>query len=448
MLSKRSFRRVRRLRANLCFRGGQINKRHSAGPLVDQNESLSSAHRATTSVTSTRNATRRLHRARRSQLNMAFDPSSIMPLATLLAGLDSEGLLLPADELYEMVDRLDTELNRTSQTEPRPADLLIPSPPTSAFLTPATPSSVPSRSEAAIEETRVSDLTSCNQTPVVLPQPLEPAFDSTDAVTPESITDLSSSSAPVSTRDKSASELVATTSELPCESASDGIDSTTAESSLAPITETDDAAFSNPVASQALALTDSEPVIGTRTFETEAAVAEPANEHPTPMVESAWTLPVRLEATVVANHATRDADVDLVAPSHAAPLFMDSTLARLLLARPTPSADTADVLQADWEKTLSIHCPTCNATQHPATECRRCKCDLSLHRMCIEQQLLLRQRILRQLHAGHYPAAAHAAWLLLQLSSDADTLRLVAVTQLLAGDFATAVSLVDRPITA
>ena len=371
-----------------------------------------------------------------------------MPLAKLLAGLDGKGLLLPADELFAMVDRLDIELNRTSQTEPRTADLLIPSPPTPSLLTPATPSSVPIRSEPDIEETRFSGLMSCNQTPVVLPRPLEPALDATDAVPPESIADRSHSSAPVAAQDESETQLVATTSELRSESSSDRIAKTTAESSVAPLTETDAAAFSNQVASQALDLIASEPVIDTRSFETETAEAEPAKEHPISIIVPAETTPIHPEPPVVANHETGDTGVDLVAPSRAAPLFMHSTLARLLLARPTPSADTSDVLEAAWEETLSIRCPTCHATQHPATECRRCKCDLSLQRMCIEQQLQLRQRILRQIYAGHYPSAAHAAWLLLQLSSDADTLRLVAVTQLLAGDFATAVSLVDKSITA
>jgi hypothetical protein len=453
MLSQRSFRRVRRRRADLRFSGGQVHPRHSAGPLVYQSSSLSSANCFATCVTSIRNATWRLHRARRSKLNTSVDQPSIRPLKERLAVLEGEGLLLEAGELSEMFDRLATDLNQTSQTEPRPADLLIPSSPMSAFLTPVTPSSGPNPFEPIgfeppVEETPLTDRSSCHQTSVIFPQQTEAAFDSTDGVSPESFAGTSTSSAPVSAQATSESEIVATTSEQPHEFTSDHIASTTAELSIVRMTESDHAARSHHVASQALELPASEPVIGTRVFETETAMAGPANALLIPSVEPAGTLPIHPEATVVVNHGTRDTDVDAVAPSHAAPLFMDSSLARLLLARPTPSATPPDGLEADWEKTLSIRCPTCNAAQHPATECRRCKCDLSLHRMCIEQQLQLRQRILYQIHAGHYPAAAQAAWLLLHLSSDAETLRLVAVAQLLAGDFATAVSLVDNTTTA
>ena len=90
-----------------------------------------------------------------------------------------------------------------------------------------------------------------------------------------------------------------------------------------------------------------------------------------------------------------------------------------------------------------FRCPTCGARQSWADVCRRCKCDLTLAVAAQRRRSVLRARCLVQLRARQPGAALRAASELHALAPDADSLRLLAVSHLLHGDYAAAVQTLE-----
>lgn len=91
-----------------------------------------------------------------------------------------------------------------------------------------------------------------------------------------------------------------------------------------------------------------------------------------------------------------------------------------------------------------FRCPTCGARQVLADTCRRCKCDLSLVVAVQRRRRALRRQCLQRLGQQQTAAAVQAAEELYALAPDADSTRLLAVTQLASGDFPRALQTLGR----
>ena len=83
----------------------------------------------------------------------------------------------------------------------------------------------------------------------------------------------------------------------------------------------------------------------------------------------------------------------------------------------------------------SFRCPTCGAGQELSDQCRRCKCDLSLVLEIHERRAALYESTLQRLKHGDTTSALTRARQLCSISADPETARLLAVCQLLAGDY-------------
>ena len=83
----------------------------------------------------------------------------------------------------------------------------------------------------------------------------------------------------------------------------------------------------------------------------------------------------------------------------------------------------------------TFRCPTCGVRQEPATECRRCRCDLSLVTATLRQRRALHATYFDQLQAGRYAAAADTARQSWEISPDEEAARLLAVAYLLCGRY-------------
>ncbi|MCU0960651.1 MAG: hypothetical protein MUF48_11155 [Pirellulaceae bacterium] len=88
-----------------------------------------------------------------------------------------------------------------------------------------------------------------------------------------------------------------------------------------------------------------------------------------------------------------------------------------------------------------LRCPTCGAWQDISDVCRRCKCDLSLVVPLLRERQRLRQSCLAALHDGRYAQARSLALRCCTISRDADNLQLLALTELLTGQYAAALEL-------
>ncbi|HEY1188619.1 MAG TPA: hypothetical protein VGE74_13280 [Gemmata sp.] len=86
----------------------------------------------------------------------------------------------------------------------------------------------------------------------------------------------------------------------------------------------------------------------------------------------------------------------------------------------------------------TMRCPTCRASQVRSDVCRRCKSDLGLLRELAERYAAARARCLSNLRHDRARAALADAQECLVLRDDAATRRLVAVCELLNGNWAPA----------
>ena len=89
----------------------------------------------------------------------------------------------------------------------------------------------------------------------------------------------------------------------------------------------------------------------------------------------------------------------------------------------------------------SFRCPTCNARQDPSSECRRCKCDLSLLLAALQECERLTAACLRDLAEGEMDSAEQLALQRWELSPDKDATRVLATTYLLQGRFQAALDI-------
>lgn len=92
----------------------------------------------------------------------------------------------------------------------------------------------------------------------------------------------------------------------------------------------------------------------------------------------------------------------------------------------------------------TFRCPTCNARQAPSSECRRCKCDLSLLLDALEHCERLAEQCLCALAAGDIHDAEQSALRRWELSPDETAARLLASTYLLQGRFQAALDIRER----
>jgi hypothetical protein len=88
-----------------------------------------------------------------------------------------------------------------------------------------------------------------------------------------------------------------------------------------------------------------------------------------------------------------------------------------------------------------LRCPTCGARQGWVDTCRRCKSDLRLLRSALQVYETHRRRSLLALNAGRLDEALQHARRCHELRPDRDTHRLLAVCQLLRGEWAKALEL-------
>jgi hypothetical protein len=86
----------------------------------------------------------------------------------------------------------------------------------------------------------------------------------------------------------------------------------------------------------------------------------------------------------------------------------------------------------------TMRCPTCRATQAWSEACRRCKSDLRLLRAVAEHHAALRERCLWNLRHNRAGVALELARQCFTVRDDADTRRLLAVCELLNGNWAAA----------
>ena len=97
--------------------------------------------------------------------------------------------------------------------------------------------------------------------------------------------------------------------------------------------------------------------------------------------------------------------------------------------------------------TEGLRCPTCGARQAWTDTCRRCKSDLRLLREALAAYERHRRSSLRDLHAGRLESARGHARRCQELRPGPESQRLLAVCQLLRGDWLDAVALA-RAVTA
>jgi tetratricopeptide (TPR) repeat protein len=93
-----------------------------------------------------------------------------------------------------------------------------------------------------------------------------------------------------------------------------------------------------------------------------------------------------------------------------------------------------------------LRCPTCGARQVWSDTCRRCKSDLRLLRSALEAYEAHRRRGLLALDAGRLDEALHHAQRCHELRPGPDSHRLLAVCQLLRGEYAQALELASAAI--
>jgi hypothetical protein len=86
----------------------------------------------------------------------------------------------------------------------------------------------------------------------------------------------------------------------------------------------------------------------------------------------------------------------------------------------------------------TMHCPTCRAAQAWSDTCRRCKSDLRLLREVAEEYAALRRHCLSNLRQNRTRAALEQARQCFALRDDDETRRLLAVCELLNGNWASA----------
>jgi hypothetical protein len=91
-----------------------------------------------------------------------------------------------------------------------------------------------------------------------------------------------------------------------------------------------------------------------------------------------------------------------------------------------------------------LRCPTCGARQGLADVCRRCRTDLRLFRDALESYQRHRRSSLLDLQAGRLEPALRDARRCHELSPGPESLRLLAVCQLLRGDWLDAVQFARR----
>jgi hypothetical protein len=82
-----------------------------------------------------------------------------------------------------------------------------------------------------------------------------------------------------------------------------------------------------------------------------------------------------------------------------------------------------------------MHCPTCRAAQAWSDTCRRCKSDLQLLRQVAEECTAARRKCLFNLLHNRTGAALEQARHCFALSDDVDSRRLLAVCELLNGNW-------------
>ena len=90
-----------------------------------------------------------------------------------------------------------------------------------------------------------------------------------------------------------------------------------------------------------------------------------------------------------------------------------------------------------------MRCPTCRAEQDWSDTCRRCKSDLRLLRRLAAACGRSRAQVLEHLNANRPAEALRAAEQLCLLSRDSSTERLLAVCQLLCGQYDQALRIAD-----
>jgi hypothetical protein len=91
--------------------------------------------------------------------------------------------------------------------------------------------------------------------------------------------------------------------------------------------------------------------------------------------------------------------------------------------------------------TPDLRCPTCGAQQGWTDLCRRCKSNLRLLREALEAYQRHRRSSLRHLHAGSLETALRHARKCHELRPSNESQRLMAVCQLLRGDWLEALEL-------
>lgn len=100
----------------------------------------------------------------------------------------------------------------------------------------------------------------------------------------------------------------------------------------------------------------------------------------------------------------------------------------------------------------TMRCPTCRAAQVWSDTCRRCKCDLRLLREVADGYAELRRQCLSNLRHKRTHAALELAQRCCALRNDDETRRLLAVCELLNGNWASACShatqLFAKPVAA
>jgi hypothetical protein len=91
-----------------------------------------------------------------------------------------------------------------------------------------------------------------------------------------------------------------------------------------------------------------------------------------------------------------------------------------------------------------FRCPTCRAAQELGESCRRCKCDLRLVQEVVQTYAWHRGRCFAAIRAGDAPAALSYARNCELLDPSADSLKLLAVSAFLSGNWPLAVDVARR----
>ena len=95
----------------------------------------------------------------------------------------------------------------------------------------------------------------------------------------------------------------------------------------------------------------------------------------------------------------------------------------------------------------TINCPTCRAAQVWSDTCRRCKCDLSLLRAMADHYDALRRQCLASLRENLPRSALEHARQCFALRTDDEARRLLAVCELLNGNWPSARDLATQLLT-